>query len=83
MIGITGSFGNILITEAYRNSDVSLVTPIKYLNLIFAILFGYLIFNEIPNILTILGSILITISSIIIFSRERKLKRSLIINKEL
>ena len=83
MIGITGSFGNILITEAYRNSDVSLVTPIKYLNLIFAILFGYLIFNEIPNILTVLGSILITISSIIIFSRERKLKRSLIINKEL
>ena len=71
LIGITGSFGNILITEAYRNSDVSLVTPIKYLNLIFAILFGYILFNEIPSLLTIIGSLFIVISTVIIFSREK------------
>ena len=83
LIGISGSFGNILITEAYRNSDVSLVTPIKYLNLIFAIIFGYIIFNEIPNIFTILGSMFIVVSTIIIFTREKVLKKKLIITKEM
>ena len=33
-IGIIGSLGNIIITEAYRKSEISLITPIKYLNLI-------------------------------------------------
>lgn len=83
LIGISGSYGNILITESYRSSDVSLVTPIKYLNLIFAIIFGYLIFNEVPNILTILGSILIVISTFVIFSREKKLRKNLNITKEM
>ena len=83
LIGITGSFGNILITEAYRKAEVSLITPIKYLNLIFAIIFGYFLFNEVPSIFTILGSMFIIFSTMIIFSREKKLKKRSIISKEL
>ena len=71
LIGITGSLGNIVITEAYRKAEVSLITPIKYLNLIFAIIFGYILFNEIPSILTIIGSLFIISSTIIIFTREK------------
>tara|TARA_B100001996_G_scaffold363210_1_gene331301 strand:- start:55 stop:942 length:888 start_codon:yes stop_codon:yes gene_type:complete len=83
LIGITGSVGNILITEAYRKAEVSLITPIKYLNLIFAIVFGYFLFNEVPSIFTIFGSIFIILSTIIIFTREKKLKKKSIISKEL
>ena len=83
LIGITGSLGNIIITEAYRKAEVSLITPIKYLNLIFAIIFGFILFSEIPSILTIVGSLFIVISTIIIFSREKKLKKKSIISKEL
>ncbi len=83
LIGITGSLGNIVITEAYRKAEVSLITPIKYLNLIFAIIFGYILFNEIPSILTIIGSLFIISSTIIIFTREKKLKKKSIISKEL
>ena len=83
LIGITGLLGNIVITEAYRKAEVSLITPIKYLNLIFAIIFGYILFNEIPSILTIIGSLFIISSTIIIFTREKKLKKKSIISKEL
>ena len=39
-IGIFGSTGNILLTMSIRKADVSLVTPVKYLSLIFAIMSG-------------------------------------------
>ena len=82
-IGIIGSLGNIIITEAYRKSEISLITPIKYLNLIFAIVFGYYLFNEVPEYSTLIGSVFIIISTVIIFIRERKLNKKNIIPKEL
>ena len=81
-IGIIGSLGNIIITEAYRKSEISLITPIKYLNLVKAIVFGYFLFNEIPS-LKLIGSVFIIVSTVIIFIRERKLNKKNIIPKEL
>ncbi|MDP7165267.1 MAG: EamA/RhaT family transporter, partial [Candidatus Marinimicrobia bacterium] len=47
----------------------------KYLSLVFAIVFGFFIFQEIPSTWTILGALLIVISSLIIFKREHALKK--------
>ena len=55
IMGVCGSVGNLLLTQSYRISEASLVTPIKYLSLVFAIIFGFLIWNEIPKLLTLLG----------------------------
>ena len=82
-IGIIGTLGNIIITEAYRKSEISLITPIKYLNLILAIVFGYFLFNEVPEYSTLIGSVFIIVSTVIIFIRERKLNKKNIIPKEL
>jgi drug/metabolite transporter (DMT)-like permease len=70
MIGISGSLGNIFLTKSIRVADVSLVTPIKYLSLVFAILSGYFIFHETLSSFTILGAIFIILSSVIIYKRE-------------
>jgi drug/metabolite transporter (DMT)-like permease len=78
IMGVCGSVGNLLLTQSYRISEASLVTPIKYLSLVFAIVFGFLIWNEIPKLLTILGSSLVIISSFIIFVRESQLKKKII-----
>tara|TARA_B100000780_G_C20987201_1_gene394693 strand:- start:10 stop:855 length:846 start_codon:yes stop_codon:yes gene_type:complete len=78
IMGVCGSVGNLLLTQSYRISEASLVTPIKYLSLVFAIVFGFLIWNEIPKLLTILGSGLVIISSFIIFVRESQLKKKII-----
>ena len=80
IIGLSGSIGNIFLTKSIREADISLVTPIKYLSLVFAIIAGWLIFNEIPSILTISGAMLIILSTFVIFKREaaKKIKPTII-----
>ena len=68
--GIIGSVANILLTVSLRIAEASLVTPTKYLNLVFAILLGYFIWGEIPTIKTLIGAFLVIISTLIIFRRE-------------
>ena len=76
--GLVGSVDNILLTVSLRYAEASLVTPTKYLNLVFAILLGYFIWSEIPKLLTLVGAGLIIISSVIIFMRESELKKKVV-----
>ncbi|MFL2882692.1 MAG: DMT family transporter [Pelagibacteraceae bacterium] len=78
IMGICGSVANLLLTQSYRLAETSLVTPIKYLSLVFAILFGFFIWNEIPKILTLIGAVLVILSSLIIFVREKYLKKQIV-----
>ena len=77
MIGILGGLANLWLSQSYKFSEVSLVTPLKYLALVFAIIFGFFIWNEIPTTKTLIGSSLVILSSIIIFRREIFLKKNL------
>ncbi len=70
MIGILGGIANLWLSQSYKLSEVSLVTPLKYLALVFAIIFGYFIWDEIPTSKTLMGSVLVILSSFIIFRRE-------------
>ena len=76
LVGILGGAANLLLTQSYKFSEVSLVSPLKYLSLLFAIFFGYLIWNEIPSYKTLVGASLVILSSIIIFRREIYLKKT-------
>ena len=78
IMGLCGSVANLLLTQSYRLAEASLVTPIKYLSLVFAIVFGFLIWSEIPKFLTLFGALLVITSSLIIFMREKKLKNQII-----
>ena len=75
MIGFFGGVANLWLSQSYKFSEVSLVTPLKYLALVFAIGFGYLIWQEIPSSKTLIGAALEITSSIIIFRREIILKK--------
>ena len=76
-IGILGGIANLWLSQSYKYSEVSLVSPLKYLALVFAIIFGYLVWDEIPTIKTLMGAILVILSSFIIFRREMSLKKQL------
>ena len=78
VMGLCGSIANLLLTQSYRLAEASLVTPIKYLSLVFAIFFGFYIWNEVPKILTLFGATLVILSSLIIFVRETQLKKQII-----
>jgi len=77
MIGIFGGVANLWLSQSYKYSEVSLVTPLKYLALVFAIIFGYLIWNEIPTIKSLFGAALVIISTLIIFRREIYKKKTI------
>ena len=81
MIGILGGLANLWLTQSYKYSEVSLVTPLKYLALVFAIIFGYFIWDEIPTIKTLMGAFLVIASSFIIFKREMYLKKQVSITR--
>jgi len=78
IMGLCGSIANLLLTQSYRLAEASLVTPIKYLSLVFAIVFGFLIWSEVPKILTLFGALLVIASSLIIFIRESQLKKQIV-----
>jgi len=81
MVGILGGLANLWLTQSYKLSEVTLVTPLKYLALVFGIIFGYLFWDEIPTIKTLMGATLVIVSSFIIFRREIYLKKQFSITR--
>ena len=81
LIGVFGGVANLWLGQSYKLAEVSLVSPLKYLALVFAITFGYFIWDEIPSFKTLLGASLVIISSIIIFRREIYLKKQVSISR--
>ena len=82
LIGVLGSIANLLLTKSYQLAEVSLTTPLKYLSLVFAIIFGFYLFNEVPTVYTLTGAGLIVISSAIIFIREHQLKKPITLPRQ-
>ena len=82
LIGLLGSVANLLLTQSYKLAEVTLTTPLKYLSLVFAIIFGFYFFKEIPTIYTLSGAGLIVVSSAIIFFRESELKKPIILPRQ-
>ena len=81
MVGILGGLANLWLSQSYKYSEVSLVTPLKYLALVFAIIFGYFIWSEVPTLKTLMGALLVILSSFIIFRREMTLKNKLSVSQ--
>ena len=81
MVGILGGLANLWLSQSYKYSEVSLVTPLKYLALVFAIIFGYFIWSEVPTFKTLMGALLVIVSSFIIFRREMTLKKRLSVSR--
>lgn len=57
-------------------APASVLAPYKFTAILFAALFGYLVFGDIPPPTTIIGAIIIVSSGLYIFMRERKLARA-------
>ena len=82
LIGLLGGIANLLLTQSYKLAEVTLTTPLKYLSLVIAIIFGYYFFEEIPSIHTLSGAALIVVSSAIIFIRENQLKKPITLPRQ-
>jgi drug/metabolite transporter (DMT)-like permease len=63
--------GYLFAVMAMRRGDVSFVTPFRYTGMIWAILFGFLLFGAVPDNATITGSTIVIGMGIYTFHRER------------
>jgi S-adenosylmethionine uptake transporter len=54
-----------------RVGDIGFVTPFRYSALIWAIILGFVVFDEWPDNLTLVGMAIIVITGIYMFRRER------------
>lgn len=54
-LGIYGFFGQLYMTKAFQMDKVSRIAPIKYMEVIFTVIIGALMFNEIYTFWSLLG----------------------------
>ena len=75
IIGVCGTGAQMLLAQALRQGDTSIIMPFDFLKLIWAVGIGYLFFFEVPSLNTWIGSIVIFLSTIYIAYRERVLSK--------
>lgn len=76
LIGISGTSAQMLLAQALRQGDTSIIMPFDFLKLIWAVAIGYLLFFEVPSINIWVGSMIIFLSTLYIAYRERVLSKN-------
>lgn len=66
------SMAYYLLIVAMRAGEMSLVAPFRYSGLLFALLIGYLVWGEIPNMFAWLGIFLLVVSGLMILREENR-----------
>ncbi len=72
VIGCLGGLGHYFFVKAYSIADISFAEPVMFTRLVWAALFGYLAFAEIPDYWTWIGAAMIVGATTYIAHRERR-----------
>ncbi len=83
ILGFTAAAAFLLIFSAYRIASPAVVSPFEYSILVWSTLSGWIFFNEVPKINTLIGMCLIVGGGIYIFIREKAQEQSIATEKPL
>ncbi|KRB55038.1 hypothetical protein ASE04_04740 [Rhizobium sp. Root708] len=72
-LGVVATIGQFLLYEGFRHAPASALAPVEYTGLIWAFVYGYAIWAEIPTPNVFVGALLIVGSSIVLVAWERRL----------
>ena len=75
LLGIVAMTAHVLVNRALKISDAATVAPLQYTLLLWAVLFGWLFFGDMPRFGMLIGAALIVGSGVFIFLREQTLKK--------
>lgn len=75
--GLFGVSGQLLLSYSYRYAEASTIAPLDYTSLVFAMLLGYVFFDEAPSTSIWIGAPLVVGAGLIILWREYRLKKQL------
>jgi drug/metabolite transporter (DMT)-like permease len=71
-VGLLGGCAQILMTQAFRSAPAPILAPFEYTAMIWAVLFGYLVFADIPALPVIIGALIVAASGLYILHRETR-----------
>ena len=70
--GILGSAGHYCVNRAFRAADISATQPVKFLDLIWNSVAGFIVFSDVPSLATVVGAGIIFVSTTWIARREAR-----------
>lgn len=76
IIAVLGFLAMICVISAYRKAEAVIVAPMQYSQMIWAVIYGFLLFGETPDQMTLIGAGVIIASGIYIVLREGRAKAS-------
>jgi drug/metabolite transporter (DMT)-like permease len=71
MMGFFGSFGHYMLTQAHRMAPAPVLSPFLYTQIIWMTLIGFVVFGDVPDIMTIVGGSAVVASGLYVLYRER------------
>jgi len=74
-LGFNGAVAFYCMSKAYCVAPASTIAPFEFTYVVWAVVFGYLFWSEIPRTTTLVGLLILIGSSIYIWDRERRLQR--------
>jgi len=72
VIGVIAATGQLFFVRAASIADASLLAPVLYSTLVYAAVFGYLVFEEVPGAAALTGAALIVGAGIVLGRAERR-----------
>ncbi len=72
-VGVIGGVGQYSLTQAFRFAEATAIAPLEYMSMAWALLLGYLIWSDIPELEVFIGIALVVASGLFILYRERRL----------
>jgi drug/metabolite transporter (DMT)-like permease len=75
-MGLLGGIGHLILIRALTIAPASLLAPFVYTQIVWALVLGYLVFGDLPNVWMLLGGAVIVASGLYVFYREAVLGRS-------
>ena len=70
--GLLGSSGHYCITRSFRAADISATQSAKFLDLLWAVLLGWMVFGDLPTASTVAGGLLISVATLWVARRESR-----------
>ena len=71
LVAVLGIIGHFCLIKAFQIAEASVLQPYIYTELIGAIIVGYLVFSDLPDLPTVIGAMIIVVSGLYVLARER------------
>lgn len=70
--GLFGGVGQILMTQSFRHADASVVAPLEYASMIWAVATGWWFFGDVPSLVVLAGTAVVVASGVAVVWSARR-----------